>query len=52
MELLGGGGGHGGEANCERDHACPNCERAEGPCLDLFHHEACGLVACRAPGRP
>lgn len=38
--------GHGGNAGlCTEDHICPACEVDE-PCVDLFMHPICGLVAC------
>lgn len=31
---------------CEDPHHCPPCEDGTGPCVDLFSHPICGLVAC------
>lgn len=36
---------------CDEDHHCPPCEDGTGPCVDLFQHPICGLVAC-ATGTP
>jgi hypothetical protein len=36
---------------CELDHVCPNCSANDGPCMDLFTHPECGLVACSEPER-
>lgn len=31
---------------CTDAHYCPPCEDQTGPCVDLFMHPICGLVAC------
>lgn len=47
---------HGGSL-CVLDHICPPCQQLQeqgyspSPCVDLFEHPECGLVACNADER-
>jgi hypothetical protein len=45
-EMEDGAVSHGSSTGlCWENHTCPSCERGQ-PCLDLFIHPECGLVAC------